>query len=141
MKVMKADILKLIGDNVVAITTNGTVRSNGLANMGKGNARAVSKVYEWVPAKLGELIKNKGNHVHYLGSNLVSFPVEHSCFSWADISLVMQSARELVKLTEEKGWKEVFLPMPGCGGGGLKREDVLYILGTILDDRFVVVEL
>lgn len=138
MKFETANLIEFLEHSPVVITTNGTVKKDGKANLGRGNAKEIGKVYGWLGEKLGKLIAENGNHVHYIDKNLISFPVEDTWISHADIRLVERSAWELRELVDEKGWDKIYMPLPGCGGGGLRPSDVISVLAPILDDRFIV---
>lgn len=138
MRFETGDLMDFIGKVPVVITTNGTVRRNGKANLGSGNAKQAGDKLPWLDQKLGYLLDQFGNHVHYLDEMLISFPVEHSWQERADIGLVKRSAIELVMLVDQVGWKEVYMPLPGCGRGGLRPSDVITTLAPILDTRFIV---
>ena len=56
----------------------------------------------------------------------------------ADIVQIGTSATLLAALAGHKGYKEVYLPRPGCGAGELKYEDVKSLLDHTLDSRFLV---
>ena len=58
---------------------------------------------------------------------------------YADIHLIKKSAKQLVELADEHGWKKVLLPRPGCGAGELNWADVKPILDEVLDDRFIAI--
>jgi len=138
MRFETGDLLNHVGKDPVVITTNGTVRKNGKANLGSGNAKQVGEVQPWLDAKLGYLVDQFGNHVHHLDNMIVSFPVEHSWQERADLGLIKRSALELVMLVDQIGWKKVYMPLPGCGKGGLRPSDVIAILAPILNERFIV---
>lgn len=57
----------------------------------------------------------------------------------ADFKLIERSAKRLVEVADERGWKQIVVPAPGCGNGGRKWEDVKPILEKYFDDRFIVV--
>lgn len=164
MKESKGNIFKVACD-AVCVTTNGFVKSNGLAVMGRGCAATVAKNFPKVPGKLAQHIGKNGNCVgviyHNNGIQLVSYPVKpvSTVFDgnnvvrhmtnkfrigdrvpgWAavaEMGIIERSARELVALTDEMGWKEVILPRPGCGAGELSWEQVRPVLADLLDDRF-----
>jgi hypothetical protein len=124
---------------IVAVTTNGQVDKNGTAVMGRGVAAQAARLFPWFPGRLGACIAESGNHVHHLGDNLVSFPVEHSPYEIPDLGLIERSARELAVLADEAGWTTVVVPRPGCGGGGLSWNDVRPLLERHFDDRFLVI--
>lgn len=128
--------------DVRVITTNGTVKNNGEAVMGRGCAFEAKTRYRGLPKVIGAYLTVEGNHVHHLGRyddfELFTFPVKHQWMQQADPELIKQSAIELVEhigILESK----VVLPRPGCGNGKLRWEDVKPILEPILDDRFSVI--
>jgi hypothetical protein len=124
---------------VVAVTTNGQVTGSGRAVMGRGVAAQAARLFPHLAATLGALLAEQGNHVHYLGDNIVSFPVEHSPFENPDPRLIEQSARELAALADGRGWTKVVVPRPGCGGGGLSWNEVRPLLEPYFDERFTVI--
>lgn len=138
MKFETANLIDYLGRETVVITTNGTVKKDGKANLGRGNAKEMGKALPWLADRLGYLINNFGNHVHYIDEGVISFPVEDTWTSHADIRLVERSANELRRLADKNGWERIYMPLPGCGGGGLKPSDVIAVLAPILDDRFIV---
>lgn len=127
----------------VVITTNGRVKKNGEAVMGRGCAREASLRWPGLPLKLGKLIKETGNHVYALegvslgvaapdeidempgaitaawDTTLVTFPVKSSWQEAAKVELIARSAGELVELADQHGWDKVVMPRPGCGNGQL----------------------
>lgn len=136
------------------ITTNGSVRHDGRAVMGRGCAQEAMEQWPYLPAVLGDKLARFGNYVHYLGfvqrtldrcgapidaTDLFSFPVKHLWFEKADTELILRSARELVELVGRDGFSRVVLPRPGCGNGRLQWETVGPLLAQVLDDRFYVI--
>lgn len=140
MRFANTDLTELAGKCYIAVTTNGTVKKDGTANMGRGNAKAVAAELPRISTELGRLLSAHGSRVHYLGDMVFSFPVEETWISNAELRLVERSARELLEEVNKRNIGEITLPLPGCGGGGLKRDDVLKILSAIFDDRFVITE-
>lgn len=124
---------------VVAITTNGMVNKVGRAVMLRGCARQARERFPDILKTLGSLLSRHGNHVFDLGHQVVSFPIEDDPYQIADLRLIEQSCRELVELTDYKGWQKVVVPRPGCGGGGLEWSDVRKILIRHFDERFHVI--
>lgn len=57
----------------------------------------------------------------------------------AQMSIIEQSAMELVELTDDRNWQYVVLPRPGCGCGELLWSDVKPLLDQYLDDRFMCI--
>jgi hypothetical protein len=107
--------------------------------MGRGVARQAALRFPGIVEKLGSLMAEQGNHVFDLGSGIVSFPVEDTAWSQPDVRLIARSAEELRILADCSGWRRVFVPRPGCGGGGLVWKDVKPALETWLDGRFTVI--
>jgi hypothetical protein len=89
--------------------------------------------------KLGRLLAEQGSHVFDLGCGIVSYPVEETAWSQPDLRIIARSAEELRLLADRSGWRQVVVPRPGCGGGGLAWKDVQPLLATWLDDRFIVI--
>ena len=122
------------------ITTNGALRRNGNAIMGKGIALEARKRYHDIEAILGSLINKYGNHVFLLGYNTISFPTKHHWKHDSDIQLIKRSAQELVKLLENNPAKRVLLTRPGCGSGNLEWSEVKAVIQDILvDNKFIIV--
>lgn len=57
----------------------------------------------------------------------------------AELGRIQNSARELVALADQHGWKKVLLPRVGCGAGELSWSKVKPVLDEILDDRFYAI--
>ena len=145
MNTAKGDLWAVEADARV-ITTNGFVRNDGNAVMGRGVAAQARARYAGIEADLGVLIRRAGTHVYLLptGTNgwpfvLVAFPVKHNWFEAADPALIQRSARELAMLVDIYGWRKVVLPRPGCGNGRLSWADVRPLIDDVLDERFTVV--
>jgi hypothetical protein len=129
------------------ITTNGALRANGDAIMGKGIALQTKQRYPRIETTLGRLIQKYGNRVFYIGHGLISFPTKHH---WrdheSDIELIKRSAMELVSLfkgdvpIKNKSNRRILLTRPGCGSGNLSWTEVRPILQTILNsNEFIVI--
>ncbi len=140
------------GCDALVITTNGFVRNDGRAVMGRGIAEQAAKRYPKLQAELGRCLRTYGNHCFvFSGYNpnydIITFPVkpvfgpsrEPGWMSKAELPLIEQSARELLGITKRYDWIDVLLPRPGCGYGGLNWRDVRPTLRGILDDRFTAV--
>jgi len=124
---------------VVAITTGGLVEKSGVCAMPRGCARQAKQRFKYLDWTLGQQILAHGNHVFDLGNRIVSFPVEESPYEVPDIRLIERSAHELVELADYKGWHEIIVPRPGCGGGGQSWNEVRPKLEAIFDERFRVI--
>lgn len=139
MHELTGDLWDYLGRGIIAITTNGYVTRDGRAVLGLGVARQAGELFTDLDVRLGLVIRDGGNHVHELGDGLVSFPVEDSPWSLPDLRLIRRSARELRELVDRRGWPQVVVPRPGCGGGGLDWSDVAPILAETFDSRFHVI--
>jgi hypothetical protein len=124
---------------VIAITTGGCVRKDGTCDMPRGCARQAKERFPDLNWHLGQQISMHGNHVFDLGRRIVSFPVENNPFERPEFGLIEQSCRELVELVNYKGWRQIIVPRPGCGGGGLEWREVKPILDKHFDGRFLVI--
>jgi hypothetical protein len=135
--------LWIVKADAKCITTNGTVKSNGLAVMGRGVAKQASIMHEWLPKELGDRLKQHGNHVFVFNRSktpTVTFPVKHEWHEKASLSLIQRSARELMLIIEAMGWNEVLLPKPGCGNGQRHWDEVFPMLDGILDERVTILD-
>lgn len=139
-------MIEIVGDiwtyapqAIIVITTNGSLTRDGRAVLGRGVAKQATRYFPALAVKLGELIDRQGNHVCDLGGGIVSFPVEETAWSLPDMELIARSLEELVVLTDTAGWRQVVVPRPGCGGGGLDWHEVQPLLAARLDERFLVI--
>lgn len=129
------------------ITTNGFIKQNGEAVMGRGCAAEAARTFPLLPRMLGKRLKSDGNHVHVfrkdqvdgLDYDLVTMPVKHKWHENADLELIFRSACELADEADHYGWGEVILPRPGCGNGNLDWEEVRATIKAVLDERFYVI--
>ncbi len=121
------------------ITTNGSLRTNGYAVMGKGIALEARMRYHEIEAILGHVIHKYGNHVSHLGYNIISFPTKYHWRQDSDIELIKRSAQELVTLLRNNPAKRILLTRPGCGNGNLQWEAVKPVIQEILtDNKFII---
>ncbi len=139
MREMQVDIWSYQDQAIIAITTNGSLTRDGRAIMGKGVAKQAAERFPELRGQLGRLLQVRGNHVHEILLGLVSFPVEETPFSLPELSLIKRSAEELRQLADQCGWAVVVVPRPGCGGGGMRWQEVKPVLEEYFDDRFIVV--
>ena len=130
--------------DVRVITTNGSIRIDGKAVMGRGCAFEATQRFPLLQKRLGYALLCDGNHVHLVEEDLLTFPVKHEWRQTASLSLIEQSARELAIIVDYREfggqpWNVIVLPRPGCGNGGLQWSDVRKVIAPILDDRFHVI--
>lgn len=128
----------------IVITTNGNVKANGEAVMGKGIALQAKQKFPGLPKVLGQSIVFCGNVVTILGQppfldyRIVSFPTKRNWWEKADPSLIEKGCKVL-STTWPKD-RNLYMVRPGCSNGQLDWKDVKPILERYLDDRFIVVE-
>jgi len=136
----KGDLWEMEAD-ARCITTNGTVKKNGEAVMGKGVALQLKTQHPDFAFNLGRCLTRDGNMVTYTPHlQLFTFPVKHNWWEVADIELIKISCTQLMLILNYcSEMKRVLLPAPGCGNGGLAYEQVLPVIRPLLDDRVVVV--
>ncbi len=129
----------------ICITTNGYVKNNGAAVMGRGCALEAKQRYPRLDFHLGSLIRFQGNRVFNMGlldadgPLLFTFPVKHHWREKADINLIKKSANQLMTAIEILELENVLLPRPGCGNGQLNWEEVKTVIEPLLDDRVSIV--
>lgn len=169
MRILTGVDLFYIDCQAVCITTNGFVKSDGLAVMGRGCAMQLANLFSHAPRLLGAAIRRYGNitqpifmandtvvlafpvkpdYVINNGSNVVShargmYKIGQKVPGFhakADIELIKQSAIQLKAWADETNHTDIVLPRVGCGAGELDWEqDVYPVLNEILDDRFTAV--
>lgn len=125
------------------ITTNGSVRRDGKAVMGRGCAREAALKFPKLPRMLGEMLQRSGNRVYFfereqLGSpfGLFTFPVKHRWDAIASLALIDTSVEQFARQLLESA--TYVMPRPGCGNGGLYWPEVRPLL-TKLPDNVIVV--
>lgn len=125
---------------VRVITTNGSVRNNLHAVMGRGCAAEAKYRYPGLPLRLGLQIRREGNRVFYFpGLQIISFPVKHQWMEMADLELIRASTLQLLELIQTFGSKyQIVMPRPGCGNGGLQWEQVRPLLVDLPDTVTVI---
>jgi len=144
MKEIQGNLWDYAGENWVVITTNGSIKKNGHAVMGRGVALEAAVLYPTLPDELGTFLRNYGNHIFMFGDyKLLTLPVKHRWFEKADPDLIEQGLIELATMKQENdGWlsDNIYMTRPGCGNGGLDWVYVRPLLQYYLDDSFIVVQ-
>lgn len=165
MKELKADLFEIIHqENVdaICITTNGHYTTDGQAVMGGGCAGICARKWPETAVRLGKCLKNFGTNIPFvigaLDANgqyvepklpmikagkykclIISFPTIDNLMDGAKLSLIKRSAEELKKFVQQYGLRNVVVPRPGVGIGGLSWREVKEVLEPVLDDRFTIV--
>lgn len=149
MRTTKADDVFALpedGSEAAVVTTNGMVRNNGYAVMGRGVALSAKNNFPGIDRTLGRKLRATGNHAYNLGiyghggrqMTVLTMPTKNDWRNPSDLNLIRQSAYELVKLADEHGLTTVYMPRPGCQNGRLSWNMVQAVIQDILDDRFVI---
>lgn len=166
-KEAKGDLFDAEGFDYICITTNGFVKKNGEAVMGRGCAKQLSKEFPKSNASLGAAIRNNGNVVQPIFEmddlTVLSFPVKPSAITYtgnnivfharkyyqvgdtvpgyyakADPEIIERSARQLMSILNTNPGTTAAIPRPGCGAGELQWADISRLLNGILDERVTV---
>lgn len=137
--------------DAIVITTNGYVRKDGEAVMGRGIALEAKERYPGLALAVGTQIRNFGNKVHvfsgYDDFDILTYPVkpvfgpngEPGWKAKAQLPLVQKSMSEMLYFVNRYHWMDILMPRPGCGNGGLKWDTVKEAISPFLDNRFTVV--
>jgi hypothetical protein len=137
-------------DIIRVITTNGTVKKNGEAVMGRGCALEAKTKWPSLPMLLGQAIANRGLSTRLLytahgygggkppvpHTHLISFPVKFHWMEPANLALIQKSMAELVVIKHSslrynsnvEGGPTIVMPRPGCGNGRLTWDAVKPVL-------------
>jgi len=130
--------------DIICVTTNGVVKSNGELVMGKGIALQAKQRYPKLAYRLGNMVslyENKPYLIVYdnIKYDIISLPTKYHWRDKSDIELIKKSL-EYIKTIIPKNYT-IALPRPGCANGGLHWEYVKKEIEPILDDRFTVYSL
>lgn len=122
------------------ITTNGAIKRNGEAVMGRGVAREAAKKYSDLPRELGAHIRVWGNVLGMFKEyKIITFPVKHHWMTKADMELIKKSAKDLASFAKKYRHETFVLTRPGCRNGRLDWKDVKKAIRHILPDNVTVV--
>lgn len=128
--------------DALCITTNLALRSNGHGICGAGIAKQARDIWPEIEKSLGKIISAEQSGVSILlvdgKTSILSFPTKYHWKDKSDLDLIIQSCKELVKLTDTMHWFSVGLPRPGCSLGRLDWSDVKKNISRYLDDRFTI---
>ena len=133
----------------LCVTTNGNIRNDGAAVMGRGIALEAKRRYPKLPHILAERIMEGGNRVYPLGSFggklIFSLPTKNDWHDRSSIDLIHVSIRDLLyyhnsaKKLFGQDYPVVAMTRPGCGNGGLDWNCVRPTIVNLLSDKFVIV--
>lgn len=124
----------------IIITTNGYVKKNGEAVMGRGIALQAKLRHPSLPKELGNLILQLGNvPMFFMKLHLITFPVKYNWWEKADLKLIEDSAKLTCEWSKKVIPNEIiYITRVGCGNGKLLWKEVKPILERQLDSRFIV---
>jgi hypothetical protein len=130
-------------DHFIGISTNGFVKRNGEAVMGRGCAAQAARIYPSAPRLLGQHIKRNGNVPGWIGEDndwaLIVLPVKHSWWEQADLGLIQMSVVWLREYAENNGIvTTIHVPRLGCGNGRLDWATQVLPLMRHLPDNVLV---
>jgi ribosomal protein L39E len=129
-------------DEYICITTNGFLKNNGEAVMGRGCALEATRRFPDIAKKLGQHIKKNGNVPAYIslksGYTVISFPVKHNWYEKGDLDLIKKSALWLQSQAVSQPDMVFILPRPGCGNGQLDWEEVRKVIKFLPDNVLVI---
>jgi len=127
------------GADIICITTNGIVKTNGELVMGAGLARQASIRYPELPNIFGRWVSVHGNvpceYITDSGQTIVSLPTKNDWRDDSDLDLIVDS---LIAISNMFPDMSIAMTRPGCGLGGLDWAAVRHAIVSLLDDRFTV---
>ena len=155
MQIVPIDFEKIsLKSSILVFTTNGNIKKNGRAVMGRGIAKWVKdnlffscdgKIWTKPDILLGKLLKENGNRVYSFIAfkkgmkpedyfMALSFPTKHNWWEKSDTKLILQSANQTVEILQnvKPYFKKVFLPVFGTENGKLTLEEVRPILEQLV---------
>lgn len=116
MREIRGDMWKVATEDkfdAVVITTNGFVKANGEAVMGRGCAKQAAQMFPGINLELGKIIKQFGNRVYPIKStreyDIVAFPVKPiTTYAARDIGNVVKHMQAQFKPGDRvPGWAAV----------------------------------
>ncbi len=117
------------------ITTNGNIKNNGEAVMGKGIALQAKERYPSLPSELGERLKLYGNVVNVFSQfKIITFPTKNNWREKSTYELIKISCNNLSVLCRYLDIKKIVMPMVGCSNGGLRWSEVKKIIYEKLEN-------
>lgn len=130
-------------EQVTVVTTNGFVKNNGEAVMGRGIAQQCKRTYPGIEFKLGELLGEHGNRPFILAPGVWTLPTKHVWWEASDPNLIVQGIDTMYGMTERRAHQidVIRFPRPGCGNGGLQWDYVKPLIWDRLDNYPVEVEI
>lgn len=130
-------------NHFICITTNGFVKKNGEAVMGRGCALEATRIIRGIEAQFGQYIRERGHvpgllQVNKYGDCVIIFPVKYNWWQPADLDLIRQSSKWLCEEALSDPSNTYVLPRPGCGNGKLDWKIVKPLLEHLPDNVLVI---
>lgn len=143
MYVLKEDIWNLWkkGNNIICITTNGSIKHNGACVMGRGVALEAKQHISRLDFLVGEAIQQVGNiPIFFQTLGICTFPTKHNWWEQSDIELIKKSLEHLIGLCKQNPGHTWYLPKPGCSNGQLEWKEVRPIIEPLMIPEIVIVD-
>jgi len=129
----------------IVIPTNGSVKKNNAAVMGKGLALQAKMKFPRLSFELARRLKIYGNCVFvFTDFRIITFPVKKRWQDKASLELIEKSCKELLEIFKYNLSgipTPIYIPKVGCGNGKLNWKNVKPILEKHLDSRFIICDL
>lgn len=114
-----------------AFTTNGVLRKNGYAVLGKGQALEAKQLFPGLEKRLGEYLFRYGNRAFYMGvrqlgehlTSLITFPTKYHYRDNSNLELITGPARQVKAIADKFQLRKIYMPPVGCGLGKLNYEE------------------
>lgn len=122
--------------HIICLTTNGYVKKNGAAVMGRGNAYQATRNITGIEYLLGSYLRTHDNVAGMMQTTpdemgVFIFPVKHNWMQRADLDLIETSAQILHTYATNASDLIFHLPRPGVGNGIRDWKEVLPILERV----------
>lgn len=142
MKEIEGNIWESNAD-VICITTNNNIKTNGELVMGKGIALEAKQKDPIVAHYFANHVKLHGNtpclFLRDILPHFCSIPTKNNWRNKSDINLIIQSIKLMTNIMTNYTFDKISLTRPGCGNGGLDWEtEVKPIIEPLLDNKFTV---
>ena len=160
MRLLQADLWEVYKSSVkpiVCICTNGTglinsftgeqamvkwgkIRTRHKANLAEYGNRPAFVHWRMVtfPTRPVMARKEDGNVLPTYSTNYEEGAVVPGWALHARLDVIEESMWSLIRMHDEYGWGNVFLPRPGCGRGSLQLRDILPIVNKAPDWLYII---
>jgi hypothetical protein len=154
VQLSQSSIKEVVGDiwdywerrHWICVTTNGDIRSDGLAVMGRGIAKQAAERFPSLPRELATHLRRGVNTpCVFHDYRLVTFPTKYHWRDKSDIPLIVESYKSLTSTHIGAIWHNhsqdgvIYLPRPGCNNGQLDWDDVRAALEPISDKNVTII--